>query len=61
MLGLGLLLITAGAIVRFAVTATVPGINLRTLGVVLTVIGLITVGLSLLLPWTAVGGPGWQQ
>lgn len=46
---------------RFAVTATVSGVNLRTLGVVLMVIGLIAVALSFLLAWTAVGGPGWQQ
>jgi len=38
-IGVGLFLIAVGAILRFAVTASVAGIDLQTVGVILMVIG----------------------
>lgn len=48
-IGASLLLIAVGAILKFAVTATVNGINLPTIGVVLMVIGAIGLVLGLVL------------
>jgi hypothetical protein len=50
-IGTSLLLIAAGAILRFAVHASVSGISLRTVGLILMVVGVIGVVLSLL--WAA--------
>lgn len=46
--GTSLLLIAIGAILRYAVTATVEGINLQTVGLVLMIIGIVGLILSLL-------------
>jgi hypothetical protein len=51
-IGLSLLLIAIGAILKFAVTTHVNGLNLATVGVVLIVVGAI--GLVLSLIWLAV-------
>jgi hypothetical protein len=58
----GLALLAAGAILTFAVTAQVPGINLRAAGVILIVTGIV----ALIPPaWFAAllhrGTPGGQQ
>ncbi|MDP9073133.1 MAG: hypothetical protein M3N98_02970 [Actinomycetota bacterium] len=45
-MGLGLLLVAAGAIVRFAVTKEVTGINLKAVGVILMIIGALAIVLS---------------
>lgn len=46
--GTSLLLIAAGAILRYAVTATVSGVNLQTVGLVLMIVGIVGLALSLL-------------
>jgi Na+/melibiose symporter-like transporter len=48
--GTSLLLIAVGAILKFAVTATVSGVDVQTVGLVLMVVGAI--GLVLSLFWT---------
>ena len=61
-IGSSLLLIAAGAILKWAVTARVSGLNLQNMGVILMVVGVIglAIGLYLLLrPRRPVGtGPG---
>ena len=56
-IGVSLLLIAAGAILKFAVTATASGVNLNTVGVVLMVVGAIGLLLSLIF-WSSWGGFG---
>lgn len=46
--GTSLLLIAVGAILRYAVTATVSGIDLQTVGLVLMIVGIVGLILSLL-------------
>jgi Domain of unknown function (DUF6458) len=46
--GTSLLLIAAGAILRYAVTATTSGIDLQTVGLVLMIVGIVGLILSLL-------------
>ncbi|MGB3184737.1 MAG: DUF6458 family protein [Ornithinimicrobium sp.] len=48
-LGLGILLIVAGAILSFAVTATVEGVDLDTIGVILMSAGGLTLILGLIM------------
>jgi protein-S-isoprenylcysteine O-methyltransferase Ste14 len=47
-IGTSILLIAVGAILRFAVTATVSGIELQTVGSILMVVGVIGLLISLL-------------
>jgi Domain of unknown function (DUF6458) len=53
-LGTSLFLIAIGAILRYAVTATVSGISLATVGLILIIVGIAGMTLSLLymLLWT---------
>jgi hypothetical protein len=55
-----LVFIAAGAILKWAVTATVSGVNLQTVGVVLMVIGVIGLVLSLVF-WSSWGGFGSRR
>ena len=57
--GTSLLLIAVGAILRYAVTATVSGINLHVVGLVLIVVGVVGLLLSLLWfgAWASRRGP----
>jgi len=48
-IGVGLLLILAGAIMKFAVTARPSGVNIDALGMVLMVLGLLYLALTLML------------
>lgn len=52
-IGSSMVLIAVGAILKFAVTASVSGINLATVGVVLMVVGIAGVVLSLIMASTA--------
>ena len=52
-LGTSIFLIAAGAILRYAVTATVSGISLTTVGLILIIVGVIGLVLSLLYMITA--------
>lgn len=47
-IGTSLVLIAAGAILRYAVTATVEGVDLRVVGLVLMIVGIVGLVLSLL-------------
>lgn len=47
-IGTSLLLIAAGAILRYAVTATASGVDLRVVGLVLMIVGIVGLVLSLL-------------
>jgi hypothetical protein len=66
--GLSLFLLAVGAILAWAVTATVTGIDVQVVGVILMVIGLLGLAISLLF-WTSFapfargprGGPGNPQ
>ena len=49
-IGTSIFLIAIGAILRFAVTATVSGIELQTVGTILLVVGIVGLLISLL--WT---------
>lgn len=48
-IGTSLFLIAIGAILKFAVTASVSGISLSTVGVILMIVGILGLVISLLL------------
>jgi heme/copper-type cytochrome/quinol oxidase subunit 2 len=47
-IGFSLFLIAAGAILRYAVTASVEGVSLTTVGLILMIIGIVGLVISLL-------------
>jgi Domain of unknown function (DUF6458) len=53
-IAVSLVLIAAGAILAWAVTATVPGVDIHVIGVILLVIGIVGLFLSLVL-WSSLG------
>lgn len=59
-LGISLLLIAAGAILVWAVDATVQGVNLVTVGWILLVVGAVG-ALASLIFWSSWGGPGHRD
>jgi hypothetical protein len=56
--GVSLVLIAVGAILTWAVTADVQGLDINVVGVILMVVGLVGFLLSLLF-WSSWGGPGY--
>lgn len=54
-IGTSILLIAVGAILRYAVTATVSGVSLTTVGLILMIVGILGLALSLL--YTLVWSP----
>ena len=46
-IGVSLLLIALGAILRYALTASAAGIDLRTVGLILMIVGIVGLGLGL--------------
>jgi hypothetical protein len=56
-IGVSLILIAAGAILTWAVNATVSGLDISTIGVILMVVGLIGLVLSVMF-WSSWGGVG---
>jgi hypothetical protein len=56
-IGVSLILIAAGAILTWAVNATVSGLDINTIGVILMVVGAIGLVLSLMF-WSSWGGVG---
>lgn len=56
--GLSLFLIAAGAILAFAVDATVSGIEIHTIGWIVLVVGLVGLVLSMIF-WSSWAGPGY--
>ncbi len=53
-IGISLLLVAAGAILNWAVDATLSGINIHTVGVILMVVGFSGLALSLVF-WSSFG------
>ena len=56
-IGVSLILIAAGAILTWAVTATTSGVNIHTVGVILMVVGIVGLLISLVF-WSSWGGAG---
>jgi len=48
-IGTSIFLIAAGAILRFAVTASVQGLKLATVGLILMIVGILGLAISLML------------
>jgi hypothetical protein len=59
-IGVSLVLIAAGAILTWAVSAEASGIDLQTVGVILLVVGIIGAVLSLVF-WSSWGGFGGRE
>jgi Domain of unknown function (DUF6458) len=57
-LGVSILLIAAGAILAFAVNATVSGVDIQTIGWILLIVGIIGAVLSMIF-WSTWAGPGY--
>ena len=55
-IGVSLILIAAGAILTWAVQATVSGVDINTIGVILMIVGAVGILLSLMF-WSSWGGP----
>ena len=53
--GVSILLIAAGAILTWAVNATVSGLEIQTVGVILLIVGVVGLVLSLIF-WSSWGG-----
>jgi hypothetical protein len=56
-IGVSLILIAVGAILTWAVNATVSGLDINTIGVILMIVGAIGLVLSLMF-WSTWGGVG---
>ena len=56
-LGVGIFLAAAGAILAFAVTDNVSGVNIHTIGWILLIVGIVGILLSLIF-WSTWAGPG---
>jgi hypothetical protein len=56
-IGVSLILIAAGAILTWAVDATVSGLEIQTVGVILLVVGIVGLVLSMVF-WSSWGGFG---
>jgi hypothetical protein len=59
-IGVSLILIAAGAILTWAVNASVSGLSIHTVGVILMVVGIIGLVLSLIF-WSSWGGFGGNR
>ena len=59
-LGVSLFLIAVGAILTFAVHATVSGVNIHTIGWILMIVGIVGILLSLVF-WSSWGGTGGRR
>jgi hypothetical protein len=46
MIGVALLLIAVGAILRFAITAHLAGVSIHTVGVILIIVGVVALGIG---------------
>ncbi len=57
-IGVSIFLIAVGAILAFAVSAEVSGMDVQTVGWIVLVVGVLGVFLSMLF-WSSWGGPGW--
>jgi hypothetical protein len=61
--GVSILLIAAGAILTWAVTATVSGVEIQTVGVILLIVGIIGLVVSMVFwsSWGGFGGPAGRR
>ncbi len=57
-LGVGILLAAVGAVLAFAVNATVSGINIHAVGWILLIVGIVGIALSMIF-WSSWAGPGY--
>jgi uncharacterized protein DUF6458 len=57
-IGVSIFLIAVGAILAFAVSAEVSGLDVQTVGWIVLVVGLLGLVLSMLF-WSSWGGPGY--
>jgi uncharacterized protein DUF6458 len=57
-LGVGILLAAAGAVLAFAVNATVSGVNIHAVGWILLIVGIVGILLSMIF-WSSWAGPGY--
>jgi hypothetical protein len=57
-LGVSILLIAAGAILAFAVNATVSGVDIQTIGWILLIVGIVGAVMSMVF-WSTWAGPGY--
>ena len=59
-IGVSLILIAVGAVLTWAVNATVSGVDINTIGVILMIVGAVGLLLSLMF-WSSWGGPAWGR
>jgi len=59
-LGVGIFLTALGAILAFAVNTSVSGIEIKTIGWILMVVGIAGIVLSMIF-WSSWGGPGGSR
>ena len=57
-LGVGIFLSAVGAILAFAVSKTVSGVNIHTVGWILMIVGIFGIVLSMIF-WSSWAGPGY--
>jgi len=57
-LGVGILLAAVGAVLAFAVNATVSGVNIHAIGWILLIVGIVGILLSMVF-WSSWAGPGY--
>jgi hypothetical protein len=57
-LGIGILLAAVGAVLAFAVSATVSGVNIHAVGWILLIVGILGIALSMIF-WSSWAGPGY--
>lgn len=59
-LGVGIFLAAIGAVLAFAVTKTVNGVDIQTVGWILMIVGIVGVVLSMIF-WSSWAGPGYRR
>jgi len=57
-LGVGIMLAAVGAVLAFAVNATVSGVNIHAVGWILLIVGILGTVLSMVF-WSSWAGPGY--
>jgi Domain of unknown function (DUF6458) len=57
-LGIGIVLAAVGAVLAFAVSATVSGVNVHAVGWILLIVGIVGILLSMIF-WSSWAGPGY--
>jgi predicted anti-sigma-YlaC factor YlaD len=59
-LGVGIFLTAVGAILAFAVSKTVSGVNIHTIGWILMIVGIVGAVMSMIF-WSSWAGPGYRR